>query len=201
MRGRRFCPAVFLLVVSLLTPLGANGQTQTGRRPTDVRQVGVVVWRTHLEIVFPPVPFATSGCDSSNGRGSGVLHMWNLSFDLPQPNRRGIPYTSHLMTAAVRVYVDSSATLTRRQVDSAVRVASVELGEGGGEAPMRMRPFRLRELAASWERDQVVLTASDSSAIMDFFSSRPTEVALSWCEHERTSSQVVPVDYRYPSPR
>ena len=104
------------------------------------------------------------------------------------------------MAAAVRVYADSSMTLTRRQIDSAFRVAPVELEEGGGEPPMRMRLFRLRESLASWERDQVVLTVSDSSSIIEFFSSRPTEVALSWCEHERTSSQVVPVDYRYSSP-
>jgi len=192
-------PTVLLIAAALLTPLLANGQAQAPRRSTDARQVGVVVWRDRLEIVFPPLPFASSTCDGSDRRAGAVLHMWNLSFARPQPHRRQFRLISHFMVAGVSLYVDSSTVLTRRQIDSAFRAVPVELEEGGGEPATRMRLLRLSMSGATWEHDQVVLTASDPSAIMDFFSSHPTEVELTWCEHERRSSQIVPVDYRYPS--
>src|SRR5881398_3019856 len=64
----RLSPTVLLIAAALLTLLVANGQGQAPRRSTDARQVGVVVWRDRLEIVFPPLPFASSTCDGSDRR-------------------------------------------------------------------------------------------------------------------------------------
>jgi hypothetical protein len=178
------CPAA-LLLLAFASALSAQSHAT---READVR-----MGRSWIEVQFPALELAQTGCESTRALPTGEIvrwYQWHVAADFPDqayPN-------NHFLSLYVLFELPDAVPLTEARLDSALASARITLDEARGEPPLAGTSTRPRSAHARREGKRVRLRVEDGAATRAFRATRADSVSVGWCERGQiVSALTVPL--------
>jgi hypothetical protein len=136
----------------------------------------------HLEVVFPTLPLAESGCRFvSNVPGAtGRSYSWKVVGYFPDA---AYPW-NHMVELAFEFFFPDELKLTEARFDSIVSVKPIEVAEVRGEPP-RGPPISLDRASVYRDSARFTIVVQSRQAVDAFLRTGADSVAVFWCERNR----------------
>jgi hypothetical protein len=135
-----------------------------------------------LEVVFPAVPLAESGCRFvSNVPGSvGREYSWKVVGYFPDA---GYPW-NHMFNLTFKFFLPDQIKLTEAHFDSIAAVRPISVAELRGEPPHGL-PIPLDQASVHRGSDRLTLLVKSRQAVDVLLRTGAVSMAVFWCQQNR----------------
>jgi len=169
--------------VALLT-LGAGGlAARSSAPPPAPARAEATVGSDWLDVRFPRITLANSGCGDTDLLPSGVRqrwYQWRVTADFPDRNYPN----NHFMGVYVFFGLPDSLPLTDLRLDSAIAATPITVDEAMGEPPMTATQVKPERVWARRESGRLHLHVEGRKAVEAFLRARTDSVDVGWCQRD-----------------
>ena len=176
------------IALALALALAARGLAAQRPSPsTKQHDVSVAVGRDRIDVRFPAIALANTGCPYPRPLADGTTerwYEWQAVADFPDRTSSN----NHFMTVALVFALHDGTPLTAARLDSAISATRVTVEEARGEPALTTRQWPVARAWARRESGRVRLHVEGADAVRAYLGAGSDSVSVLWCQRDEQLS-------------